>query len=1306
MKNLIQRRSFGRRLKNLFCSALLSGLMSAAIADVPTRVGVTGAVPNPGTQQQELSNITFPAPYNVFEFLVTCGACHGGQVDQQVAHFGNWAGTNKASASRDPVFRAKANIVNEQIRQLTGKDGGGAMCYRCHSPNGWYSGRFDPALNGAPDGSSMLHSILLSTDDEGVPCEACHRALGAVTYQRPDLDLFDPVWNMLADIDDWPHSGGPFVDQDGDPTLVQGNPYGNGALQFDEGMTYIGRYPGTVDIYWDDLPILDALGTPGGNYTGQTYGIFPPGWLDNWGNDVGGQPATAADGSLLVQLDIPIGPPLNPDGSPNYNAQSVSPEHATVKYPNAPPAKGFIQTSEFCGACHEETIPVLNHGMPVQRTYSEWKYSAFGREGPDQKSCQECHMPRLSHEYADDIPGSFNADPFGEPGGWPYSKARTNTAVHKLAGANRDLPMMMQQLYPEADFEVVGGGEGAGGVWVGTGNDTRIFPGMLSNRDSMWERTRRNTEISLRDAVDLAITQPPTLVDTVSGTWEVKVRVTNNSGHRIPSGYPDGRRLWIGLKVTDAAGNSVYQSGHYDGATARLTTDPGTSQLTRARTALIDARVQNAVMVYERVTGSCTVNDLTGDLTACTEALGPLNDYVLFDNRIPPFGFNYNDYRQSGVKFWNYDPATRVPFEERTRYPSGSNRDEVTYRFTAPVGAILNARAEANWQTHSRDFMEYLRANDTSTVRPEGPPRVWEANYPLTPNYLSDEFGLDEVSTEIQAAGLISEPLRDNWGGIAYAAWYVTGKGAPYSVALADTAATLPAAPGNLQVSPQCDPVTGACTGGVPHPDTGLTEPYTQRITWDAVPGAEGYRVWIKYGIGATSASWDKLAMVEAPATELINTALNVNKSYVYKVEAFNGAGYGPASAAVAARTPWDLPLPADNLQFVSSTTTSITMSWYDAADNEEGWLVLRQTAPADPQAGFTEVGRFLSTTGFGGVLFSDDTVQPGSCYNYVVEAYNSAGNSGWNTNGPVQMCTQGVPAAPSGLSAVAVNAYQVDLTWTAPTGSISGYRIERSGDNGVTWPVSFDVADPAASGFSDTTVQPATSYLYRVFAYNGAGDSLASAPASVTTPAVPPAAPSGLSATPSDPGSVPPVVDLAWTDNATSEQGFIIERAPDSNGAPGTYAEIGRTMVPAADSGSRVRWSDTAVEPKMTYWYRVAAYNASGNSPYSNAVSVVTPGEIPEAPANLQVTRTTRTSIRLSWDDNSTNELGFYLERSSDGGANWTRIARKRANRTRHTDRGLASGTTYWYRVQAYNADGVTQYSNVAVGTTRNRRR
>jgi hypothetical protein len=112
----------------------------------------------------------------------------------------------------------------------------------------------------------------------------------------------------------------------------------------------------------------------------------------------------------------------------------------------------------------------------------------------------------------------------------------------------------------------------------------------------------------------------------------------------------------------------------------------------------------------------------------------------------------------------------------------------------------------------------------------------------------------------------------------------------------------------------------------------------------------------------------------------------------------------------------------------------------------------------------------------------------PGQCYNYQVEAFNSAGNSGVNINGPVQMCTTGAPAAPTNLTAVAPLGTQVNLTWMPGSGTVTGYRVERSIDGGTTWT---QIATGVATTiYSDMGVSPGTRYWYRVFAYNAQGES------------------------------------------------------------------------------------------------------------------------------------------------------------------------------------------------------------------------
>ena len=73
----------------------------------------------------------------------------------------------------------------------------------------------------------------------------------------------------------------------------------------------------------------------------------------------------------------------------------------------------------------------------------------------------------------------------------------------------------------------------------------------------------------------------------------------------------------------------------------------------------------------------------------------------------------------------------------------------------------------------------------------------------------------------------------------------------------------------------------------------------------------------------------------------------------------------------------------------------------------------------------------------------------------------------------------------------------------------------------------------------------------------------------------------------------------LTWTDNSTNEDGFAIER---KTGSTGTFAQIG-TVGPNVTS-----YTDTGATSAITYCYRVAAFNAAGNSAYSSEACGTTP--------------------------------------------------------------------------------------------------
>jgi hypothetical protein len=89
-----------------------------------------------------------------------------------------------------------------------------------------------------------------------------------------------------------------------------------------------------------------------------------------------------------------------------------------------------------------------------------------------------------------------------------------------------------------------------------------------------------------------------------------------------------------------------------------------------------------------------------------------------------------------------------------------------------------------------------------------------------------------------------------------------------------------------------------------------------------------------------------------------------------------------------------------------------------------------------------------------------------------------------------------------------------------------------------------------------------------------------------------------------------------------------------------------------------------------------------------------------PAAPSNLAVSAVASTRVDLAWTDNSSNETGFKVERSTDG-VTFSQIATVGANVRSYASTGLRRNRTYSYRVRAYNAAGNSGYSNTARART-----
>ncbi|MFZ3136591.1 MAG: fibronectin type III domain-containing protein [Thermodesulfovibrionales bacterium] len=277
-------------------------------------------------------------------------------------------------------------------------------------------------------------------------------------------------------------------------------------------------------------------------------------------------------------------------------------------------------------------------------------------------------------------------------------------------------------------------------------------------------------------------------------------------------------------------------------------------------------------------------------------------------------------------------------------------------------------------------------------------------------------------------------------------------------------------------------------------------------------------------------------------------------------------------------------------------------------------------------------------------------------------------------------------PSRPISLTATAVSSNQINLSWEQTSNNETGFDVKRKQGIRGTYSVIKEGLPPNTTIFTDTVPGPDT-YYYTVYAKNGSLYSAYSNEASATISPAAPVAPTNftINAVTTD------QVVVSWIDNSTDETGFKIER---KTGTGGTYSQI------ATVSANTTTYSDTGLTDNTTYYYKAKAFNAGGDSSYSNEVSATTITALPAAPTNLTANTVSASQINLNWADNATNETGFKIERKTGGGT-YAQIATVSANVTAYSDTGLASNTIYYYRVRANNTAGDSSYSNEVSATT-----
>ena len=197
----------------------------------------------------------------------------------------------------------------------------------------------------------------------------------------------------------------------------------------------------------------------------------------------------------------------------------------------------------------------------------------------------------------------------------------------------------------------------------------------------------------------------------------------------------------------------------------------------------------------------------------------------------------------------------------------------------------------------------------------------------------------------------------------------------------------------------------------------------------------------------------------------------------------------------------------------------------------------------------------------------------------------------------------------------------------------------------------------------------------------------------------LPPNPPTALAATSVNSSTI----NISWADNSPNELGFQVQRCDGTLAA----CNANPSFVPILEVGPNVTsFADTTLFPVTTYTYRVRAFNLDGYSFYSNSAAATTLQQgPPPAPTNLVAKSQlvgVKAKVKLTWQDNSTNENTFEVERCKGSTCtNFAVIGAVSVNETRYVDQQVVRTTTYRYRVRATSNVGYSGYSNIATTTT-----
>jgi len=610
----------------------------------------------PGTQPDQGVNLEAPN---------RCLNCHA-DYDQAAEPGFNWKGSMMAQAARDPIFWACFTVAAQDSIWALGNPNAGDLCERCHFPEGWLGGRSDP-----PNASAMTGS-----DFDGLHCDFCH------TMYDP---FFETTYNGTREGSDW--NG--YWDEAGNTGP------GSGTLSQKE----------ATNAYIEDRTLSTGIKLFSG-------------------------------GDFYTKFNVPQYPAYSENASGQYFVSTNSQKRASFADAGAKHQmlySRYHKSKYFCATCHDVSNPALANlglsGLPdqsggndliseqysasryfhVERTFSEFMLSAYYQPGGAATNeefqqlsggidwvakCQDCHMR--------DVTG-YGCNKSGVPLRPDESTEHPNSGVpvHDMTGGNAWISHILASLdpagpvYDPTNVQILDKGPAVLTLDLSAGQTPVL------NGDALKAGSER-----AKQQLRLAATIKNLAYDADTGN--LSFRVQNNTPHKLISGFPEGRRMFVNIKVF-ARQRLVYEVNPYDFTVGTLTGLPNSPSSPDLST--------NEAYIDELVYEVHPKSDLTGEDETFHFVLAT-SRYK--DNRIPPKGFDISKAAEricEPVWHGESDPNYFTAAE----YAGGYDEVNLQIPFLADYISVA-----LYYQGTSREYIEFLRdeingtANTLASPTPSG----------------------------------------------------------------------------------------------------------------------------------------------------------------------------------------------------------------------------------------------------------------------------------------------------------------------------------------------------------------------------------------------------------------------------------------------------------------------------------------------------------------------------------------------------------------------------------------------------------